>query len=147
MDMAITTEPDYQAILDRVRAGELTGNIASQIGIGKGALRYRLSKLPDYNAAIAEQAEALVESAVAEMFDPDLAADTSIIARARARVDTAFKWAAARDPSKWAPRSQVTNVNIDAGDLGERLRRARSRAGRVIDQDQPADATLLADGT
>lgn len=140
MDNAIQSEPDYQAILQRIAQGELTKSIAAELGIGKGALRHRLAKLGDaYTSAIQEQAEAIVENAMAELFDDEKCiADQAIIARTRARVDTAFKYAAARDPARWGQK-QTVQIEVDLGPALEEARRRLDAASHTAIIDQSSD--------
>ena len=54
-----------------------------------------------------------MEKAVAEMMDDELPADVPVIARARARVDTALKYGACVHPERWSPkRDGDTQVSI-----------------------------------
>ena len=105
---------DIDATIDQIASGRLMHQIASEHGVTKGAIRKRLVNHPRYLEAIKDQAEALVDTATAEVMEVD--ADQVLIARARARVDAAHKWAAARDPANWGAKQQVTinhGVSVD----------------------------------
>ena len=102
---------DDDAAIAEIAAGTLTITLAQRYGIPKSTLRDRLVKHPQYPSAVRAQAESLVESATAEMMSCD--AEQAIIARARARVDAAHKWAAARDAATWAPKGMQLNVHSD----------------------------------
>ena len=133
---ALANLDDNKAIAE-LAAGKLMREIAAEYGCSKPAVYKRLSKHPDYQQAIAEQAESLVEIATNQVFECD--ADTVNIARAR--VDAAHKWAAARDPAKWGPRTQV-NVTVD---LGSTLQQISERMqGRVIEHDAEQQTPVLA---
>lgn len=101
---------DDDAALAEIASGTLMKQIAARHNCSKVAVYKRLSKHPDYPNAIQQQAESLVEQAVEQVFSCD--ADTVNIARARS--DTAFKYAAARDPERWGQRAQL-NVQVDLG--------------------------------
>lgn len=103
---------DDDAIIDRISSGEIMRTIAAELGVAKQSLRERLISHPQYPQAIAAQAESMVEQAVAEIMDPDLPADAPVIARARARVDAAFRYAAARDPARWGNRPDAGQPSI-----------------------------------
>lgn len=139
---------DHDAVIDRIASGEIMRTIAAELGVIKQSLRERLMKHPRYQQAIASQAESMVEQAVAEMMDPELPADVPVIARARARVDTAFKWAAARDPANWGQKQQTITINVlqadaallvQAGALLDRLRTVASQDSypQAIEGDLP----------
>ena len=109
---------DADSAIERIAAGTLSKVIAEEIGCTPRGLRYRLAKHPDYEQAVKEQAESLVEIATSKMFDDSL--KTEDVPIARARVDAAHKWAAARDPARWAPKGnqinvQINNVTVDQG--------------------------------
>src|SRR3990167_10290489 len=101
------SQQDQDQIIARISSGEFTALIAEELGIPKPTLRGRLLSHPGYAEAIKNQAESLVERATAEMMDKTLAADNAVIARARARVDTAHKWAAAREIGRASCRERV----------------------------------------
>lgn len=124
---------DHDAAIEQLCQGRLLKHIAADYGVSKVAVYKRLRNHPDYQDAIAQQAEALVEQAVDEVFNCD--AETVNIARARA--DTAFKWAAARDPARWGAKQQIEHTIIDRAAL---LADARSR---VIDVTPDVAAQLL----
>lgn len=98
---ALTTLDDDAAIA-QIASGVLTKQIAERYGVDKSSLRERLAKHPRYQQAVKEQAESIVEKVTAEALDDNLPADNPSIARARMRVETAHKWAAARDPGTWS---------------------------------------------
>jgi len=93
---------DIDQALAEISSGVLMRQIAERWNCSKVAIYKRLSKHPEYPDAIKLQAESLVERAVHEVFTCD-AATVNI---ARARSDTAFKYAAARDPARWGAKLQ-----------------------------------------
>lgn len=99
---------DVDAALAQLASGRMLKQIADDFKCSKVAVYKRLHKHPEYPAAIAQQAEAFVEQAMTEVMTCD--ADTVNIARAR--VDAAFKWAAARDPARWGPKQQADAAQI-----------------------------------
>lgn len=107
---ALSTLDDDAAIAE-IASGTLTKTIAERYGVAKQSLHERLQKHPRYKQAIEAQAESLVEQATSEAMGEGLAASMPDIARARLRVDTAHKWAAARDPARWGTRTQV-DLNV-----------------------------------
>jgi len=137
---------DVESAIERIASGTLTRTIAAEYGVPKPTLRDRLKNHPKYKDALIEQAESIVEKATAEMMDDDLPADVSVIARARARVDTAHKWAAARDPERWAGKGVQINIgavlNLDpasVSSIGGLLERAASQQAeeKIIDSSDP----------
>lgn len=130
---------DLDLCIARLAAGCLTKTIAAELGIPKPTLRNKLVKHPGYQAAIQSQAESIVETAVEEMMAKELIADSAVIARARARVDTAFKYAAARDPAVWGQHTQVEiGITEQLGDVLQRL--SERKQGRLIDAQQSIEA-------
>lgn len=114
MDTAVVSfDPD--AIIDRIASGTLTRTIAAELGMSKSALKWRIDKHPRYEEAIQNQAEALVEKATEELMSEALPPHNAFVSRARARVDAAHKWAAARDPARWAPGQRL--MGGDGGPL------------------------------
>ncbi len=107
---ALATLDDDAAIAE-LASGTFLKQLAARYGVVKSAIYKRLSKHPEYQDAIRLQAEALVERATLEVFECD-AATVNI---ARARVDAAHKWAAARDPARWAPGQRL--MGADGGAL------------------------------
>jgi len=103
---ALATLNDDQALAE-IASGTLSKSIAERYGVTPYAVRLRLAKHPDYPRAITAQAESLVEQATDEAMSLGDGADALAIARARVKVETAHKWAAARDPAKWGQRSQI----------------------------------------
>jgi hypothetical protein len=93
---------DAESLLDEIASGVLSKVIAARYKVTPYGLRKRLSKHPDYQQAIKDQAESFVEDALHEMME--CPADQVAITRARARFDCAHKWAMARDPAKWGPK-------------------------------------------
>ena len=113
---------DDDSVLERISSGEIMRSIASELGVRKQSLRERLMKHPKYSEAIQDQAESIVEAATEECMNCE--PDMPVIARARLRLEAAHKWAAARDPARWAANkpspggSGVTIVVIDRGQTG-----------------------------
>ena len=99
---------DDNAAIAELSGGTLMHQIAERYHCSKVAIYKRLSKHPEYPEAIRQQATSLVERATAEVFECD-AATVNI---ARARVDAAHKWAAARDPAHWSPQRGQVQVNV-----------------------------------
>ena len=139
---ALATLNDDAAIAE-LSSGVMLKQIAERYGCSKPAVYKRLSKHPDYKQAIDLQAEAFVEKAMIEVMECD--ADTVNIARAR--VDAAFKWAAARDPHRWGQRTQV-DVNINIGDTLQAIAERRQArlagvssvvTGETIEHDSQSD--------
>lgn len=117
---------DDEAIIAEIASGTLMHQIATRYGVVKSAIRKRLKNHPDYPAAIQSQAEFMVDQATAELME--VGADQVLIARARARVDAAHKWAAARDPARWGPRqSDQTTLQVVI------INPSQSEHGRLID--------------
>ena len=104
---------DDDAVIEQIAAGRLTRQIAAEYGVAKQSLRERLLKHPGYHNAIQAQAESLVEQATADAMELETTADQPAIARARLRVDTAHKWAAARDPAQWGQKGNTINIGAD----------------------------------
>lgn len=133
---------DVDSAIRRLSEGAMLKTIASEFGVNKVSLRERLSKHPGYKQAIVEQSESFVEEATAECLD--CPADMPYIARARLRLESAHKWAAARDPATWGRAGVQININnailLDAnavgtiGDLLERI--AEQQKGEIIEQTQ-----------
>lgn len=127
---------DADKAIEQLSQGRMLKQIAADYGVTKPAVYKRLKGHPDYKQAIIDQAESLVEIATEQVFNCD--ADTVNIARAR--VDAAHKWAAARDPARWGPKQQIDinhSINIDvslkfdAGNLLEHV--AAPQHAQVID--------------
>lgn len=127
---------DIPSALQRIASGTLSKTIAAEFGVTSWAVRKRLAKFApiDYAEAIKNQAESFVEAAMAYVETCDV--DT--VAIARVRVDSAFKYAAARDPERWGPRQTVT-IDI-GGNLAEALARSRERLieGAVVSEQHAA---------
>ena len=126
---ALATLNDSDAI-QQIASGKLLKHIAAQYGVAKQSLWERLQKHPGWQSAVALQAETFVELATDEAMSLDATATMPDIARARVKVDTAHRWAAARDPAAWGQRTQVT-VEI-GGDLAAALADARDRVRAAI---------------
>lgn len=103
---------DDDAEIAQLASGKFLKHIAARYGVDKTAIYKRLKRHPGYADAIIQQAEALVEQATDEVFN--CSAETVNIARAR--VDAAHKWAAARDPKRWGPKQEITH-NLPSGPL------------------------------
>lgn len=100
---------DVDSVIEQLSAGKLLKQIAATLNppVTKQSLHYAVKTHPDYKDALASQAESLVEIATSECMDLDESATVTDIGRARAKIDAAHKWAAARDPARWAQRQQV----------------------------------------
>ena len=102
---ALATLDDDAAIAE-IASGVLSKEIAMRYGVTPYAVRKRLAKHPDYKQAVRDQAESLVEAATEYAMN----CEQQTVAIARARVDAAHKWAAARDPGVWAPKGASLNI-------------------------------------
>ena len=106
---ALATLDDDAAIAE-IASGVLSKQIAARYGVTPYAVRLRLSKHPEYKQAVMDQAESFVEAATDEAMRLEEGCDMLAIARARVKVETAHKWAAARDPAKWGQKSGTINI-------------------------------------
>jgi hypothetical protein len=100
---------DVDAAIERIASGVLSKTIAAEYGVTPFGLRSKLALHPDYKQAVADQASTFVEDAVAEVMssgEDGLPLDALAIARARVRVDTAFKYAKAHNKD-YADKQQV----------------------------------------
>lgn len=102
---------DDDAAIAEIASGTLLKRIAARYGVAKQSLHERLSRHPDWKTAVALQAETFVEIATDEAMSLDSEATMPDIARARVKVDTAHKWAAARDPSNWGQKPANITIN------------------------------------
>ena len=125
LNQGALAELDIDRAIERISQGTLMRQIAAEYGVSKPAVYRRLVQHPDYHEAIQQQAESLVEVATQEAMRLAAGDDATAVNIARAKVDAAHKWAAARDPARWGQRSYVQVEHV--GDLAERLRRARER--------------------
>lgn len=100
---------DADAAIRQLEQGALLRQISAQYNCDKSALYRKLKDHPEYRQAIDRQAEALVEQATHEA----MTCDKETVNIARVRVDAAHKWAAARDPARWAPKGNTVNVQIN----------------------------------
>lgn len=98
---------DYEDALDRMATGVLSKAIAAEYGVSPYGLRKRLAQHPDYKAAIAEQSHSIVEHAMEELME--CPHDVVAIARARAKVDGAMRYAKAHNPA-YADKQQVEHT-------------------------------------
>jgi hypothetical protein len=120
---------DVDAALAEIRNGTIARQIASRYGVQPQSLRdaLRKAKPEEYKQAVADQCEHWIDESTDEM--NNLEADKACIARARARGEWRFKLAGVLNP-KYAPKSMITNVNInveqalgfDADSLVDKLR-------------------------
>lgn len=104
---------DIDQAIREIASGTLSKEIASRYGVTPYAVRKRLAQHPDYQQAIQEQAESLVERATHEA----MTCTAESVAIARVRVEAAHKWASARDPAKWGQRQQVSVEVVDFRDV------------------------------
>jgi len=95
---------DHDALIDRLASGAILRTLATETGYPQVHLYDQLRNHPRYPAAIQAQAESLVEAGDEEMMSSELPPDTAYIAARTREVDTAFKWAAARDPLRWGAK-------------------------------------------
>ncbi len=131
---------DDDSAIAELASGVLSKQIAARYGVTPFAVRKRLAKHPDYKQAIVDQAESFVEAATDEVMNTELS-DMVAIGRARVRVDTAHKWAAARDPERWAGKAVQINIgavlNLDpasVSSIGSLLDRAASQQIHEVPQ-------------
>ena len=126
---------DDNAAIAEIASGVLSREIAARYGVTPYAIRKRLAKHPGYGLAVKEQAESFCEEAV--FFARNCTEDE--VAIARVRVDSAFKWAAARDPERFGGKAAVQinmGMVLDPGqvrDLGALL-------NRVLTQVKPLES-------
>ena len=97
------------AIIERVRNGEILRDIAKDYGVTKQSLHVILKNDPEYQAALPEQADAMVWEAKDAVWN---AREQSDIARARGMTDWAFRYAAAVDPRYSRSGQQLAPLNI-----------------------------------
>ena len=124
---------NVEAAIAEIASGALMHQIAARYGVGKSALRRKINYHPNYHEAIQSQAECLVDQTTSELMD--VAADAVLIARARARVDGAHRWAQARDPARWAPRQSIAVIPAvqTLGDREELIIEAARRIAYLVD--------------
>lgn len=139
-------------ILGKLRSGMLLKQIAAEYGVSKQALQQGLAADPEYQEALHDQADSLIDESKEVTW---AARDPIDIARAREVTKWAFRYAESIHARKWAPQSKMTVEHV--GDLGERLRRASERTiegsvvdvpaielnAQVIDTKQVSDATIV----
>ena len=113
-----------EQIIQQVAQGALLKHIAAKLGVTPAAISQHLANDPEYIAA--REAGAL--DRLETNYEAIEGADDSLkLARAR-EAFRAASWFAEREfPARWGQKAQVTNINIDAGDWSDRLRRARER--------------------
>ena len=122
-------------IIQRVAQGEYLASIANDLGLkGKGqSISDYLANDPEYQHAREFGLAAKMQKRETELE----CAPKDDVPRARELLSHA-RWRAEREaPHIWGQKSQVTNLNIDAGDWSDRLRRARER---VISPDSHKDS-------
>lgn len=113
-----------EEIITQVAQGRLLKQVAADLGITHAAISQQLAQDPEYKTAREIGAEARLENEYERI---EAAPDALTLARAR-ETFRAASWFAEREfPARWGQKSQVTNINVDAGQWGDRLRRARER--------------------
>lgn len=98
-----------QEILAKVASGKILREIAAEYGVTKQALHRHLKDDPEYQAAMIEQAESMIEEAKEETW---AARDPVDIARAREMTKFAFRYAASRDPATWLEKREAPQVAV-----------------------------------
>ena len=93
MNQGALAKLDDNAALSDIANGVMLKQIAERHNVSKVAVYKRLSKHPDYHDAMALQAHAFVQDAIAEVRE----CDNETVNIARARVDAAFKYAKAHN--------------------------------------------------
>lgn len=109
---------DTDRVISRLAGGEFLRSIAQEFGVDKSTIYRHLRDDPRYREAIVNQAESLVEQATAEAFKAETAVSSNI---ARARVDAAHKWAAAKDPATWGSKANIVNVQVNVAGADQLL--------------------------
>lgn len=146
---ALATMDDDAAIAE-IASGTLSKTIAARYGVTPYAVRKRLQQHPDYKAAVAEQAESMVEQAT----ELAMTCGNEDVAIARARVDAAHKWAASRDPVNWGQKQQVLNITLVSADsafadvassLLDQLRAVPQLPQCITDNNEADDAQVIED--
>ncbi len=143
MNQGALANLDIDSAIDRLASGTLLRTIAAEHQVDKSAVYRKVCNHPLYPQAIREQAESLVEQATAEAFDPELQPKQVNITRVR--LDAAHKWAAARDPERWAPRQQQVVIAIGGNVESVLLDAAGALLAKlaVSSTQQTANAALL----
>ena len=93
-----------EEILERVRAGEILREIATDFGVSKQALHKVLIDDPEYREAKRLQAASMIEQAKEKTW---AASDPVDIAHAREVTKFAFRYAESVDAANWAPRQKI----------------------------------------
>ncbi len=131
---ALTTLNNDEAIAE-IASGTLSKQIAARYGVTPFAVRQRLSKHPSYPEAIKSQADSFVENATHEVMSLNESSDALAIARARVKADTAFKWAAARNPDVWGNKGNGP-ITIDLGNVLQAISERMQGQSKPIDMVQ-----------
>lgn len=117
------------AILERIRGGEILREIAPTYKVSGQAIWKVLKDDPEYREALKDQAESMVDEAKAALW---AAREQVEIARAREMGRFAIRYAETVFKEKWSPHHTV-EVSQGHG-WGDRLRRARERVIDVAPQ-------------
>ena len=144
---ALATLDDSAAIAE-IASGTLSKEIAARYGVTPYAVRKRLAKHPDYPQAIKDQAESFVEEATDEAMSLGEGCDMVAIARARVKIETAHKWAAARNPEQWGNKQTVTvNQGITMDQALDGMAQALLAKMRVVpnDAEQQSQCSIAED--
>lgn len=116
---------DVEATLDEIATGILMPEIAARHNVHKSSLRNKLVQHPRYAETIKEQSMSIVENAMTEMMNCN-EKDQAIIARAK--VDSAFKYARSMHPEVFGDK-----VTVDHRiDLTLVLSDAQSRLSKLV---------------
>lgn len=119
---------NWPAILERVANGERLGAIAEWLGDVsrwniQRYIRITLNAQAEYDAALEDSAEVLIEDMCATISSEDKALDSR--AR-RVKADYLYKLAAARAPNRYSERRQI-DMRVQALDMSDALREAQRR--------------------
>ena len=119
-------------ILKDLQDGKFVRDIADELNVTIPAISQYLANDPEYVAA----RESGAERRLAEQYRAlEGAAEPLSLARAR-ETFRAASWFAEREfPHRWGQKSEVTHRD---GDLGDALRRAQERRGRLIEHEPQA---------
>lgn len=124
---ALATLDDATAI-DQIANGRMLKQIAADYGVSKVAVYYRLSKHPDYSAAMSLQAHSFVQDAVQEVRECEEPDRLNIV---RARADIALRYAKAHNEA-YRDKQQIEHtgsIQLDVTvktDISTLVNRARA---------------------
>lgn len=123
-----------EAILERVKGGEILAEIAPDYKVSKQALHQVLRDDPEYQVAKRIQAASMIDEAKIETWK---AREPLDIARAREMTRFAFRYAESVDSANWGQKIQSLNINVQVSAdelVGSAEDLLKSVAGRVQTQ-------------